>query len=158
MNEGNGAVLFRDGTQNREADGMIASDANTTHAGFENWSNSLLDALKSILDGKRIYREIAKIGDAMLREGIHVENRVPRADDCGLNTHIPRAEARTRPVGGAAIKRHTDNRHFQLFRVRDMRQTHERRNAGKAGIAECVEGLGMRQAKNASGFRHGEAY
>jgi hypothetical protein len=39
-----------------------------------------------------------------------------------------------------------------------VRQAHEGRDAGEASVDEGIKRLGMRQAKGAAGFRHGEAY
>ena len=65
-------MLFCDGTENGQAYGVITPNANTSRSGFENRRDSLLDAQKSVLDGKRIDREIAKVRDAMLCEGIYL--------------------------------------------------------------------------------------
>src|ERR1700685_1634122 len=43
LNERNGAMLFYDGSEDRQADGVIASDANAADTGCEERSNSLLD-------------------------------------------------------------------------------------------------------------------
>jgi hypothetical protein len=137
---------------------MIASDANAAYSGLEDGSNSLFDAEKGVFDGKRIDGEIAKVGDAMLGERIHVQDGVPRANDGGLDADVAGAEARAGAIGGATVDRDADESDLELFGLRDVRETHESGDAGKAGIAESIERLRMRQAKGTSGFRHGEAY
>ena len=151
-------MFFCYGAKDGEADGVIASYADATRSGFENRSDSLLDSQKSVLDGKRIYREIAKVGDAILREGIDVEHRIPGADDRRLYTNIARAEARAGPIRGAAIKRDANQGDVQLFGLSDVRKAHESRDASETGVAEGVQRLRMGQAKGAAGFGHGEAY
>ena len=43
-------MLFCDGTEDGQADGVIASDANTTDTGLKKRGDSLLDAEKGVLD------------------------------------------------------------------------------------------------------------
>ena len=140
---------------------MIASHANATHTSSQKRSGSLLDAEKRVLDGKRIHREISKVRDAKLGEGIHMEYRVPRPDDRGLHADMTRPEARTGAIGCAAVKRNTDESDLKLLGLGDMRQTHKCWNAREAGVAKRIKRLRMGQPKAAAGlrqdFRHGEA-
>jgi hypothetical protein len=136
---------------------VIASNANTTDTGLKKRSNSLLDTKKSVLDGKRIHREIAKIGDTVLGEWIHVQDGVPRANDGGLSADISRSEARAGAIRGAAIEGHANESDLEFCGLGDVRQAHEGRDTGEAGEGEGIKRLGMRQAKGAAGFRHGEA-
>jgi len=108
LDERNGTVLFCDGTEDGQADGMIAADANATDAGVEKRSDSLLDAEKGVLDGERIDGKIAKVGDAVLGEWIHVQDWIPRANNRGLRADISRPEARTGAIGRAAIEGDAD--------------------------------------------------
>lgn len=151
-------MFFCDGTENGEADGVIASDANTTDTNLKKRGDSLLDAEKGVLDGKRIYGEIAKVCDAILLKRIYMKDGVPRTNDRGLRTDISRAEARAWAIRGAAIEGHTDEGDLEFFGLGDVRQAHEGRDAGEASVDEGIKRLGMRQAKGAAGFRHGEAY
>lgn len=157
LDERNGAVLFCDGAENGQAYRVIAADANATHAGCEERSNSLLDAEKGVLDGERVHGKIAKVRDAILGEGIHVQDRVPGADDGGLDPDVSRPETRAGAVGCATVKGDTNESDFQLFWPGDVWKAHESRDASETGIAERIERLGMRQAKGAARFRHGEA-
>ena len=72
LDERNRSTLFCHSTEDRKADGVIASHANTTHPRLEKRSHSLFDAEKSVLDRERIHREIAKVGDAKLGERIYL--------------------------------------------------------------------------------------
>lgn len=121
LNERDGAVFSCDRAKNGEADGVIAAHANTTHAGFENRSDALLDTEKGIFNGKRIDGEIAEIGDAVLREGIHVKDGVPWADDRGLRPDISRPEARAGAIGGAPVERDAEESEVEFFGLRDVR-------------------------------------
>lgn len=154
-------MLFGDGTENREADGMIAADAHATHTCLEKRSDSLLDAEKRVLDGKRIHGEIAKIGDAMFGKWIDMQHRVPRTDDRGLDANITRAEARAGAIGCAAVERNADDGDIEFGGLGKVRQAHKGGDAREAGETESVEGLGMGQAKGAARLRgnvgHGEA-
>jgi hypothetical protein len=136
---------------------VIATHANATHTRFEKRRNSLLDAQKRVLDGKRIDREIAKVSDAMLGEGIYMEDRVPRTDNRGLHTNMARTEARARTISCAPIKGDADDGYLQFLGLRDVGQSHKSRDAREAGEAKGVERLGVRQTESAAGFRHGEA-
>ena len=69
LDEGDRAVFFCYGAENREADGMIAANADAAGAGFEDGSDSLLDALEGVFDGERIYGEIAKSAMRNLAKG-----------------------------------------------------------------------------------------
>ena len=150
-------MFFCDGAEDRQADGMIASDANATDTGLKKRSNSLLDAEKGVLDGKRIYGEIAKVCDAILLKRIYMKDGVPRTNDRGLRTDISRPEARAGAIGGAAIEGHANESDLEFCGLGDVRQAHEGRDAGEASVGEGIKRLGMRQAKGAAGFRHGEA-
>lgn len=158
LDKGDGAVFFGDRAENGEADGVIAADTNATDAGCEKRSDSLLDADESVLDGKRIHREIAEIGDAIFGEGIDSKDGVPRTDDGGLRADISRPEARAGTVGGAAIERDADEGYLELGGLGDVRKAHEGGDAGETGKGEGIERLGMWQAKGAAGCGHGEAY
>lgn len=151
-------MFFCDGAKDGEADGMIAADANATGAGFENRRDSPLDALEGVFDGKWIDGKIAKVRDAMFRERIQLQDRIPGADDCGLYTNIAGAEARSGAVGCASVEGNADESDVEFLWLSDVRKAHEGRDASETGIAEGVERLGMGQTKGASGFGHGEAY
>lgn len=157
LDERNGAMLFCDGTEDGQADGVIAADANATHASVEKRHDSLLNAEKGVLDGKRIHGKIAEVRDSVLGEWTHLQDRIPGANDRGLHADISRPEARARAIRCAAIEGDPDEGNFQFFGLRNVRQTHKGRDAGEAGVGEGIERLGMRQAKGAAGFRHGEA-
>jgi len=158
LDERNGPVFFGDSAKDGKADGVITPNANTTRSGFESRRDSLLDALKRVLDGKRIYREVAKVGDAIFREGIDAEHGIPGTDNRGLYADVAGAEARAGAVGCASIERDANQGDIQFFGLNDVREAHEGRDAGEAGEAKSVERLRMGQAKGATGFRHGEAY
>ena len=155
LDEGDRAVFFCYGAEDGEADGMIAANANAAGSGLEDWSDSLLDALEGVFDGERIYGEIAEVGDAKFGEGIYVENGIPRADDRRLNANVAGTEARAGTISGAAVEGDSDERNVEFFGLGDVREAHERRDAGKAGVAEGVEGLRMGQVEGAAGFGHG---
>src|ERR1700674_677332 len=150
-------MLFRHGAQNRQADGMISSHAGATHTSSKQRSNSLLDSAKSVLDGKRIHREIPEVRHAILGKGIHVHRWIPRPDYRGLHANVARAEARPRAIGRATIEWHADQRNLQFFRLCDVRQTHKRGYARETGVFERVNRLGMRQLKLPAGWSHGRA-
>src|SRR4029077_9506719 len=105
----------------------------------------------------RIHGEIAEIGSAVLGERIYVQHRIPGTDDRRLSTNVARAEAGPRAISGSAVERHTNQSNFKLFRLRNMRQAHERGNAGKSRIGQRVDGLGMGQLEIPPGWRHGWA-
>jgi len=151
-------VLFCDGAEDGQADGVIAPDANTTDTGLKERGDSLLDAEKSVLDGKRIHGEIAKVCDAMLLKRIYMKDGIPRANDGGLCADISRPEARAGAIRGAAIEGHANESDLEFFGLGDVRKAHEGRDAGEASVGKGIKRLGMRQAKGAAGFRHGEAY
>jgi hypothetical protein len=155
LNEGDGAVFFGYGAEDGETDGMVTADANTASACLENRSNSLLDALEGVFDGERVDGEIAEIGDAIFGEGIYVEDRIPRTDDCGLDADVARTEAWAGAIGGAAVERDADEGEVEFFGLRDVRKAHEGGDAGEAGVPECIERLRMGQVKDATGFGHG---
>lgn len=117
---------------------MVSAHTNTTHTGIEKRSNSLLDAEKCVLDGKRIHGKIPKIGDAELREGIHVKDGIPRADDRGLRADISWPEARAGAIRSAAIEWHANKSDLEFFGLCDVRQTHESGDTGEAGEGEGV--------------------
>src|SRR5579859_8191079 len=108
LDERDGTVLFCNGAEDGQADGVIAAHANATHAGVEKRSDSLLDAEKGVFDGERIDGKVAEIGDAMLGEGIHVKDRIPRANDRGLRADISRPKARAGAIRRAAIEGDAD--------------------------------------------------
>jgi hypothetical protein len=55
-------------------------------------------------------------------------------DHGGLIAHLAGAVPGARPIGGAAIPRHTHNANIKIISIleRDMRQAKERRNTAKA--------------------------
>jgi hypothetical protein len=108
LDEGDGAVLFGNGAEDGEADGVVAADADAADSSLEKRSDSLFNAEKSVFDGEGIYREIAEIGDAIFGEGIDVEYRIPGANDGGLYANVARAEARAGAIGGATVERDAD--------------------------------------------------
>ena len=114
--------------------------------------------MKRVFDGKRIYGEIAKVGDAILGEGIYMEDGIPRTNDGGLDADIARAETRAGAVGCPAVEGDADEGEVELGGIGNVREAHESGDAGETGVGEGVERLGMRQAEGAAGFRHGEAY
>jgi hypothetical protein len=136
---------------------VVSTHANATHTRFEKRRNSLLDTQKRVLDGKWIHWEIAKVSDSMLRKRIHVEHRVPRADNRGLHANMARPEARARTISCAPIKGDADDGYLQFLGLRDVGQSHKGRDTREAGEAKSVERLGVRQAESAKEFRHGEA-
>ena len=131
-------MLFCDGTEDGQADGVIASDANTTDTGLKKRGDSLLDAEKGVLDGERIHGEIAKVGDTVLGEWIHMQDWIPRANDGGLGADISRSEARAGAIRGAAIEGHANESELEFFGLGDVRQTHKGRDAGEAGEGEGI--------------------
>jgi hypothetical protein len=74
---------------------------------------------------------------------------------------MTRPEARARAIGCAAIERHSDQGHLQLFGLGQVRQPHKGWNAREARVAKCVNRLRMGQPEAAAGLRedfgHGEA-
>jgi hypothetical protein len=157
LDEANGSVLFGNRAKNGQADGMIAADADAAHSGIEKRSNSLLDAAKRVFDGKRIDAEITEVRDAVLGEGIHLEDGIPGTNDCGLRAHVSRPETRTGAIGGAPIERHAHQCDFQLLGLGDVREAHERGDAGEARVPESVGRLRVRETERAAGLGHGKA-
>jgi len=157
LDEMHGAVLFCDGAKERKADGVIATDTNAANIRFEERGNSLLDAKKGVLDGKRVDREIAEIRDAILRERVDVQDGIPGANDGGLHADISRSEARARPVSCAAVKGNADESDFELVWIGDVGQAHKGGDTGEARVSECIKRLRMWQGKGAAWFRHSEA-
>lgn len=144
LDERDGAVLFCDGTEDGETDGVIATDTDAANAGLEKRSDSLLDAEECVFDGKRIDGEIAEVGNAIFGEGIYVEDGVPRADDCGLDADVARPKARPRAISCAAVEGDADEGDFEFLGVGDVREAHECWNACESRILQSVERLGMR--------------
>lgn len=157
LDEMHGAVLFCDSAKERKADGMIAADTNAANTGFVKRRNSLLDAKKGVLDGKRIYGEIAEVGDAIFGKRIYTKNRIPGTNDGGLGADISRAEARAGPVGCAAVEGNTDESDFELVWIGDVGQAHESGDAGETCVHERIERLRVGQGIGAAWFRHSEA-
>ena len=140
---------------------MIASHANAAYTGPEKRSDALLDAEKRVLDRERIHREVAKVSNPMLGEGIHLEDRVPRTNDRGLHADMTRPEARSGTIGCPSVKGDTDESDPQLFWPGYVRQTQEGGYAGETSVGKSIERLGMGQPKAAAGLRqnfgHGRA-
>ena len=95
----------------------------------------------------RIDRRIAKIRDAQRVIWRHAVGVDP-AHQAGLVADFPRAMARPRAVGGAAIERHADQGDIHQRRVGDHRQTHEARHAGKARNQRGINGFEQRAHEN----------
>jgi hypothetical protein len=112
--------------------------------------------VERVVDRKRIHRQVAEIGDAMLLEWIDLEDWIPRSNDRGLHAHVARPESRARAIGRAAIERDADDGDVEFVGIGDVGQAAERRNAGEAGVFERVGWLGMREAEltGALGLRH----
>lgn len=144
LDERDGAVLFGDGAEDGETDGVIATDADAADAGLKKGSDSLLDAGEGVFDGKRIDGEIAEVGNAIFGEGIYVEDGVPGADDGGLDADVARAEAGAGAIRCAAVKGDTDEGDLEFFGLGDVREAHEGGDASEPRILEGVERLGMR--------------
>ena len=100
---------------------MISAHAHATHLRIEERRDAFFNAPESILDGERIHGQVAKIRGAVLGKRVHLQDRVPGTNDRRLLAHVPRTEARPRPVGGPAVKRNPNQRDFQFFRIRNMR-------------------------------------
>src|SRR2546422_7886548 len=143
--------------QNRQADRVISSHANTAYPHLQKRGNSPLDAAEGVLYRKRIYRKIAEIGGAVFGEGIYVQYGIPRPDDRRLSAYVARAEARPRTISGSTIEWHANQSNIQLFRLHNMGQAHERWDARKPRITQRVGRLGMGQLELPPGWRHRRA-
>src|SRR5450755_3839083 len=135
------ALFFRNGAEDRKADAMVAAYAGSARSGGQERGEALLDAAEGVFDRKRIYGKIAEVGDAIFREGIHVQDWIPGADDRGLHSDVARAEARAGAVGSTAVERDADDGDVELFRLRDVRQAHEGWDTGKARVFKGVHRL-----------------
>jgi len=145
-------VFFGDGTEDGEANGVVAAYAGGAGSGGQDGSEAQLDAAESIVDRQRIYGQVAEVGDAIFFEWIEFQYGIPWANDCGLHAHVARAETRAGAVGGAAVEGNSDNRDVELFGLRDVREAHEGGDAREAGGFERVDGLRMGEAEIASEF------
>ena len=153
-------MLFGDRAEDGETDGVIATNTDAANAGLEKGSDPLLDAEKRVLDGEWVHRQIAKISDTIFCKRIQLQDGVPRADDCGLDADVAWPKARSRAIGGAAVKGDADDGDLKLLGLCDVREAHEGGYAREASILQSVERLGMWQTEAAGlrgDFGHGEA-
>ena len=111
----------QDGQQNR----VISADADGTRARVGHFAQLVRDAVVGIVQGERINREVAVIGDAPMRKRVDIQHRVPRTNNGALLAHMARTEARPRTVGGAAIEGDPNERNIEFLRARNVRQAHE---------------------------------
>src|SRR5262249_17082200 len=106
-------VAARDGSENGQRHRMIAAHAERYRAGGDDLAHLGRDPFKTALDGDGHDVDVTAVGHAETLEGVNLEHRIPGADQRGLLAHRPRAEARPRPVGRAAIVRDADQRHVE---------------------------------------------
>src|SRR6476660_2348994 len=150
-------MLFRHRAQNRQADGVISSHAGAAHTSSKQRSNSLLDSAKSVLNGKRIHREIPEVRDTVFGKGVHIQHGIPGPNNCRLNADVSWTEAWPRPVGGASVERHAYQRDLQFLGLSYVRQAHERGYACETGVLKRINRLGMRQMILPARLSHGRA-
>jgi hypothetical protein len=147
-------VMFAARAKDRQADGVVAADAQRTRSGRKHRSEAALYSAKCVFDAERIDWQIAEIRGTMFHERVHAKDRIPRANNRGLIADAARTEARPRPIRGAAIERNADDGNIQLFSVRDVGQAHESGHAGETRIFESIDRLRMGKAKRAAGLGH----
>src|SRR5713226_382976 len=111
--------------QDGQQDRVISADADGTRARIRNFAQLVRYAVVGIVQGERINREVAVIGDAPMRERVDIQHRVPRTNDGALLAHMARTEARPRTVGGATIEWDPNERNIEFLRARNVRQAHE---------------------------------
>src|SRR6478752_8945873 len=113
---------------------MISTYAHRARPGAQHVVQLRGDALKRVLNRQWIDREIPEIRDALLLEGIEIEDGIPRPDDGRLLAHMPWTETRSRAIGRAAVIRNADQRDVEFCGARNVRQAHEGRDARKARV------------------------
>ena len=135
--------MFANRAKNREADGMVAANAQGTRSSRQNRREPAFHAAKRIFDAQRIHREISEVRNAILGERIQTQHRIPGANDRRLIAHTSWAESRAGAIRSSAIKRNTDDRDVQLFGLRNVGQPHEGGDAREPSIFQSVDRLGM---------------
>src|SRR5438270_1612808 len=130
---------------------MVSTYAHGFRARLHHRRELLGDAAVGVLDREWVDREIAKIADPPLLERIHLQDRIPRPDHGRLHSNVARTKAWARTVSCPAVKWNADQGNIKFLGLRHVRQTHERRHAGKSRVDKRIHRLGMRSA-SLSGF------
>src|SRR5262245_50000004 len=133
MDEPHRAVAPRDRTQDGQRDRMVAAHADGDDVRVEELANLLLDHLEGALDGNGHDVDVAVVGDAQPFEGRDALGMTVGANHGGLGADLAGAEARAGAVGGAAVERDAEQRHFEGAQLTAVGQTHEGGDPAEAG-------------------------
>src|SRR5215468_804502 len=123
----------RDRTQDGQRDRMVAAHADGDDVGVEELANFLLDDLEGALDGNGHDVDVAVVGDAQPFEGRDALGMTVGANHGGLGADLAGAEARAGAVGGAAVERDAEQRHFEGTQLTAVGQAHEGGDPAEAG-------------------------
>ena len=104
--------------QDRQADRMIAADAQRRDAGRDHPGEERLDVLVAVLEAEAAAEgNVADIGDCQLGERRQAMDVMVRPDSLD-RPHSARAEPRTGPIGDAEVHRHAHQCHVEAAEVR----------------------------------------
>ncbi|MNV53784.1 hypothetical protein D3C71_1459430 [compost metagenome] len=96
------AVLFMDGTQDRQGDGVVAAQGQGDHIVFEDVVVGLFDDPHGIQQVERVDCHVADVGNRQRVERCRTGGHVVRADHYRFGADV------TRPEAGAGAQRSTD--------------------------------------------------
>jgi hypothetical protein len=94
---------------------------------------SSLDLLDRLWNVEGRSNEIARVGDLLHPERLHVERRVVGPEQPGDLAHRRRPEARAGPERGSRVERNAGDRDVAPLHVSELRESRERGDAGEAG-------------------------
>ena len=110
MQHGDGAVLLRYRPQQRQRDGVVATEDDKSAAVGCESRCALLDLGDSLLEIERVGDNIPTVGNLLLAERFDILRRVLRPKQPGCFPHMGRAETSTRSITDTAVEGNSHNR------------------------------------------------
>lgn len=133
VHERHWTVLAGDGPQHRQCDRVVAADRNDPSvAAAEDLARVRLDLVDGVGNAVRAARHVPGVDDLELRERRDAEIDVETgAEVAGRLPHGHRPEASTRPVGGAPVEGHAQDRDVVIADLAEIWDPGERARAGE---------------------------
>ncbi|MCY1421249.1 hypothetical protein D9M71_368980 [compost metagenome] len=138
------AVHLVDGTQDRQGDGVVATQGQRDDAVVEDAVVFLLDDAHGFQQVEGVDGHVADVGHVQRIEGCGAGRHVVRADHHRFGADLARSEAGTGTQGGADVQRNANEGGIQGIEFiggLDVRQAHHGGDTAETGHLIAAQGL-----------------
>jgi hypothetical protein len=150
VHDGEGAVVAGHRPEDRVGDAVVAAHRDRLAAVPVDGLELLGDPGEGLLDLERRGPDISVVGDPDLLVDGQLEDRVVDPDLARGIADGSRSQPGPHAIAGRGVEGHTHEHDVEVPRVREMRQSHEGRDARVARIDHAVDRLGMSHVEHSS--------